>query len=300
MWPRLETEALWSLLAFLARSESMPEEKSNSRWQLISKLFSYGVLARDENETGSTDPLPPSTEQLSACEKEIGFFQKLLRTGCLDNLPSSDSIVVNLIRRGLTLQADDYISNATSRGQCCPGIGRGAKEFVALLWKASHPLYFIELHSVRPKIDSSYSVQFNDKAERETLSLENLLVPSSNVVKRCLELLPTWICRLPDKKARQRRLHRSLNTLRGALLSDTSERSKHDSAAGTKQISSFESAFGSRPDEDMISGVEHTGSFMREATAWLKIVELYSLAAQKRSNQGDSSIFSSVESVAEV
>jgi hypothetical protein len=278
----------------------MSDDRSNFRWQLLSKLYSCGVLAVDESETKRADPLPPSKAQLSACEKEIGFFTSLLCRGNLDSLPSSDSVVVNLIRRGLTLQADDYIANEKSRQHCYPETtSKSGKKFVARLWKASHPLSFMEPDSLRAKIDSSCSIRFNDTTEKETLSAENLLVPSSNILKRCLELLPTWIRRLPDKKARQNRLHRALNTLRGALLSDFSGRSKHE-PNNTNESTSFESAFGTKPQEGGTSGLDRAGGFIGEAVAWLRIVEQTSLSFRESSNAGKAPNFSSLENVREV
>eukprot|EP00980_Cylindrotheca_fusiformis_P029617 scaffold23625_cov137-Cylindrotheca_fusiformis.AAC.2 len=287
VWPRLETEAIWSLLAFLARSKSIVANgRSNSRWQLMSKLFSCGVLAQDEVEIKSTEKLPPSKAQLSACEKEIGFFATLLDRGSLDILPSSDSVLVRLIQRGLALQADEYTSILQSSEQFHSAIaGRGAKKFVGRLWVASHPLFFSEPSTIQGRIDSSFSMCSIDNGEKDSFRVQDLLVPTSGVLKRSLELLSTWVRHLPNKKVRQNRFKGALNTLRKGLLNDVHGPSKQEKCTTTKQSTAFESAFGTGGQEDEASGSERARSFKREAAAWLRIAE--QTCQRGRSNAND-------------
>lgn len=278
----MEVYTLWGLLAYLGQSKSLPADQSNARWQVLSKLFSCGVLAGEVREGTATERLPPSRPQLLACEKEIRFFTNLLSTGKLDSLPSSDSVLVNLIRRSLILQGDEYLLNPESSSNLYSMAGnpKSEKKFVTRLWKATHPLFFASSDLVQADIVSD--IKFNDAKGGETLTIKNILAPSSNVLKRCLELLSAWIRCLPDKKARQNRLLKALNVLRKTLVDEACQRSN---SGGSKQMNtsekpdSFEAAFAVTPNGSDKSQSEQMVGFSRESAAWLKLIEHLSLTA---------------------
>ena len=278
----MEVNTLWGILAYLGQAESQPDDQSNARWQVLSKLFSCGVLAEETREGAATEPLPPSRPQLLACEKEIGFFTNLLATGKLDSLPSSDSVLVNLIRRSLTLQGDAFLSSSESSSDfySMTGNPKSEKKFVTRLWKATHPYFSTASDFAQTDIVSD--IKFNDTKEGETLTIKNLLAPSSNILKRCLELLSVWIRCLPDKKARQNRLIKALNVLRKTLIDEACQRSD-GGASKEKNTSekpdSFEAAFAVAPNESNKSQSAQMVGFFRESAAWLKIIEHLSLAA---------------------
>ena len=273
--PRVEVDTIWGLLAYLGQSKSIVAEQSNARWQILSKLFSLGVLAGEVTERTTTIPLPPSRSQLLACGKEISFMNALLSRGKLDGLPSSDSVLINLIRRSLTLQGDSYLSNPASTSELYPMATnhKSEKKFVARLWKASHPLFFASSHLEEPAMISD--ILFDDK-EEQTLSAKYILAPSSNILKRCLELVSLWIKSLPDKKARCNRVIKALNGLQKALVDEATQYSTDGKSNGTEKDKpdSFEAAFSAISSAtESISKQSERMVFFREAAAWIKLVE---------------------------
>jgi hypothetical protein len=277
----MEVDALWGLLAYFSAPKSIPEERYFVRWQVISKLFSVGVLAGDPDEMNSAELPPPSEPHLSACEKEIGFLTSLLFRGILDTLPSTDSVVTNLIRRALALQGDDYLGNEESRANCYPMLhdGKSEKKLVSRLWKATHPLFFMDADLVLSDSCSVFDVIFADKGvEEERLKLQHLLMPSSKVLRRCLALLPAWIRRVPGKKVRQSRLLKALNSLSASLIEEAIKAEEQISAASglANESNSFETAFAAKSPIESGTGLERRSIFFREAAASLKIIGILS------------------------
>ena len=281
VWPRVEIETLWSIFAFLGESSSQIDAGSASCWQLLSKLFSSGVLFENDvsNDTAPMKYLPPSVEHLHTCEQEIGFFSELLSKGVLGSVPSSDSMLVNLIRRSLALEGDSYQRNKYARKKSIPTItnGKESKRLVARLWKAADPSYFLAPDRIRSKTLPSGLLSLGNAAEGEVATVKNALLPTSNMLRRCLELLHVWIKCLPQKKVRRNRFHKAVNTMRAALGSVSCTT---PSVVSPVKSNSFEAAFAIQHEKDLLDdGAEHKEIFMIEAIAWTKIIEQVALSS---------------------
>ena len=287
VWPRLEVQTLWGVLAFFGAPKSPHGAKSFVRWQVIARLFSGGVLAGDASEIGKTE-LPPSKPQLSACEKEIGYFTNLLSVGTLDSVPNTDGVITKLILRALSLQGDDYLGNEESRVHSFPKLhhGKAGKKLTSRLWRASHPLFSLGTKEVGPDAFLSIHRSTAGSNRTEGLGIQNILLPSSLLLRRCIDALLTWIQLVPAKKVRQVRLLKSLKTFRASLMEEANRSAIPNLGADTAGLStSFESAFAVKPPLESGSGWERRSIFFREAAALTRVVELLSMKSCGSSSQ---------------
>jgi hypothetical protein len=305
-WPRVEVNALWGLLAYFSASKGMADDKSFVRWHVISNLFSCGVFAGDYFDNKSKTLLPPSESQIAACEMEIGFLTKLLSKGIPDTLPPRDSVIVNLIRRSLFLQMDDYMGNEDSLGKCYPLLrdGKREKKMISRLWKATHPLFFADPNSLRSDASCSiFDIEFDTTDDGNRLNIKSLLVPCSAILQRCLELLPSWIKRVPEKKVRQNRFRKELKALEASLL-DKANFPKPSPTPGQSEEhnrgNSFEAAFAVKDSLEVGAGVKHKSIFCREAAAHLYIVECLSKKASRTNDDACGPLIFPSESVKKV
>jgi hypothetical protein len=281
VWSQEEIDALWGVLAFFSSPKSTPCDNSLVRWQVVSSLFSCGVLAADSGAVMTPKDLPPSDPQLLACEKDIGCLARILSRGSLDVLPNTESLLINLIRRSLTLQGDVYLGNEESRANCFPSFpdGKAERKLVSRLWKATHPLFYMVEGSVRSHPGSVFDVSFQCSTVADGVKMKNLLMPSSNLLRSCLRLLQAWIRRVPGKKVRQSRLIKSLKSLRESLMGQANTAESEftlERSTSLKSCDSFEAAFAPKPSKEIGHGLERRSIFFREAAAVLKIVEVLS------------------------
>jgi hypothetical protein len=252
------------LLAYLSSTtKTTPNGRSINGccWQVISKLFSCGVLAVDSTEV----ELPPCPAQLKACEAELRYFTALLNKGQLDPLPSSDSVLINLIRRSLVLQGDDFHWNPEG-SLFQQSRHKSEIKLISRLWKQSHPLYFTK--DLTFSVTTCRGISFRDDSSTGLMSIKNGLLPLSNVSKRSLELLCAWISRLPDKKVRRNRFIKALASLRTTLLSNVVPTQN----ATNNTVDSFEAAFGASSLQKDTDGSKYKAGLFQEAVAWIKIV----------------------------
>ena len=268
VWPRIETDALWRILAFIGAVHSNSAEKSLFRWQIISRLFSSGVLTADDDDIKAK--LAPSEAQLFSCQLEIGYFSALMSSGALDSLPTSDSILVKLIQRSLQLQSDSYEFDERSRASCFPSASDGmvVKKTSSMFWRISHPLCLdsenIDFYHV--SVSDFPFPHFNDESG---MNYKVLLYPSSKLLLSCLSLLVKWIKHIPLKKVRQSRLTKSLKALQDSLLKEAINPSQEPPA--DKTDISFEDAFSIKPSIEVGIGPERVSIFKQEAASYLQI-----------------------------
>jgi hypothetical protein len=214
--PRIEVETVWKLLAYFGVPRSIPSEpKSIMRWKVISKLFVTVFHAEQSNDFSS--PLPPSDGQMLTCERNIGYLADLLLIGAFDNLQATDTMVTNVIQRSLTIQSDCFL---TETGDESSSVNLELdKNILESIWKASHPIRF-GLHkgnTPRRPYAVFHSSQFLARGDGNS-GLENMVLPSSTILGRCLSLLLIWVKRVPSKKARQCRLLTAISELVKSLL----------------------------------------------------------------------------------
>jgi hypothetical protein len=281
---------MWTIFAFVGAAESIGDEKSFTRWQVVSRLFTSGVLVGVSTNEAITE-LPPSESQLLECEKEIGYLTALLSKGSLDALPGTDSVVFNLMLRSLALQSDDYDGNEESRVACFPSIRKmkTEKKRVGYLWKASYPSCFSSVDAVRIESVSLTDAMKSSVGKDDAFWIHDTVLPSSLILERCLRLLPLWVQRLPIKKVRQSRLSKSINAFIKSLLqqSTETEKSGHEVCAPTIAANSFEAMFSVGPPTESGKAHDRKGLFLKEAAAYLKIVS--SLAMSHDQTNGDAS-----------
>lgn len=217
VWPRTEVEAAWKVFLFLGAAKSRKDDNQR-RWQLASKLFSSHVLAKPVEPS---EALPPNPLQLSCFESDTRHLTQLLRNGALDNLPHSDKLVINLIKRGIRLQAEDYLGNEESWFRAFPSLGVSEKattRFVARLWKHTHSLMLIDTSAVQCQQQGVHDINLDmSRSLDKALKVDGLLLPTSNVFASCLSLLVAWSQRLPEKRVRQQRFLKQLRSLRESL-----------------------------------------------------------------------------------
>jgi hypothetical protein len=150
---------------------------------------------------------------------------------------------------------------------------------VSRLWKATHPLFYMDEGSVRSHPGSVFDISFECSTVADGVQMKNLLMPSSNLLRSCLRLLPAWIRRVPGKKVRQSRLIKSLKSLRESLMDQATTAESEftlERTASLKSCDSFEAAFATKPSTEIGHALERRSIFFREAAAVLKIVEVLS------------------------
>jgi hypothetical protein len=281
---------MWTLFAFVGAAESITDEKYFTRWQVVSKIFTSGVLVGISTNEALTE-LPPSESQLLECEKEIGYLTTLLSKGALDALPGTDSVVFNLILRSLALQSDDYDGNEESRQAYFPSIRKikTEKKRVGYLWKASCPSCFSTGDAVRIESVSLTDAMKSSVDRDDAFWIHDTVLPSSLIMEQCLRLLLSWIQRVPTKKVRRSRLSKSINTFIKSLLqqSTETEKSGEEVCAPTISANSFEAMFSVGTPTESGKAPDRKGLFLREASAYFKIVSF--LAMSHDQTNGDSS-----------
>jgi hypothetical protein len=185
---------------------------------------------------------------------------------------------------------DDYMGNEDFVGKCYPLLrdGKREKKMISRLWKATHPLFFADPNSVRSDASCSiFDIKFDTTDDGTRLNIKSLLVPCSAILKRCLELLPSWIKRVPGKKVRKNRFRKELKALEGSLL-DKANFPKPSPTPGQSEEhnmgNSFESAFAVKDSVEAGTGVKRKSIFCREAAAYLYIVDCLSQKASEASD----------------
>ena len=271
MWPRVEVETVWKILLFFGSPKSLDDPTSHARWQLISKLFSSSVFAKSKEESSS---LPPNPLQLCAFESDIDTFVHLLSKGALDALPETDTLVKNLVRMGLNLQAEDYLWNEESRFHSFPEIraDKNMTHFIARLWKSTQSLFTFDSLTAEDDRQTVYELDFRAaKSGGEALKVKNLLLPNSRLLGGCLSLLVAWARRVPQKKVRQFRFLKQLKSLRESLTALDKELTlqRFNNPAGD----AFADAFTERRPVEIGDSQERTSLFLCESSAYLRIFE---------------------------
>jgi hypothetical protein len=255
--PTIEVETVWKLLAYFGVPRSIPAEpKSIMRWQLISKLFV--TVFHTEQSNGFSSPLRPSDGQMLTCERSIGYLADLLFAGALDNLPATDTIVTNVIQRSLTIQSDSFL---TETGYESSSLNSELdKNILESIWKASHPIHFGHDKGNTPRRPCLVfnSSQFLARSDGNN-GLEDMVLPSSPILGRCLSLLVLWVQRVPSKKARQCRLLTAISELVKSLLGQA------ERLESISRGDSFQAMFSTAPSN-------RAPVFLREAASLITVV----------------------------
>ena len=258
-------------MAFTGAAPSIPPEKSIFRFQIVSKLFSTGALSLGVG--GEDSKLPPSDDQLEACEQEIGYFSSLIRKGVLDSLPKTDSMLVKLIQHSLQLQFDSFEGNDYARFSCFPGSDddKEAKKMSPLFWRMTHPLYFDVKKIVCRNVEITDFPfdRFHDKGDK---TYKMLLYPTSNIMLSCITLVANWVNHVSRKKIRQNRLSNSLKALQKDLLTEADKLSKQTVKKSNTGIT-FEEAFSVKPSMEVGIGLERVSILKREAASCIQLIE---------------------------
>jgi hypothetical protein len=271
VWPRIEVDTVWNVLLFFGSATSRNNQTNQTRWQLITKLFSSSVLAKSTEEPSN---LPPNPLQLRAFESDIHKFVRLIGKGSLDSLPGTDKLVANLIKKGIALQAEDYLGNEESRFRSFPALqtDRNTTRVVERLWKSTQSLLMREASSVEDDWQTVYDLNFQPLKQSEgSLKLKNLLLPNSRLLGGCLSLLVAWARRVPKKKVRQMRFLKQLKSLRESLA--VQEKELAEQFSSKLAADAFANAFTDGRPIEIGNEKERVSLFFCETSAYLKILE---------------------------
>ena len=250
----------------MGTAPSIPTDKSVFRLQIISKLFSSGVLTTEK--VSEEDRLPPSRDHLFACQQEIKYFSSLLRQGALDSLPKTDSMLVKLIQRSLQLQIDSFEGDHEARASCFPNSQDDvvARKTSPIFWEMSHPL-FSNSNEVNYRYTKLTDFPFDRTCDNHK-TYKMLLYPTSNVLLSCMSLVINWVNRVSSKKIRHNRLINSMKALQDELR----EKSKSTERHIKKVEVTFEDAFAMKTPLEVGIGSERASIFKLEAASYLQIV----------------------------
>ncbi len=262
---------MWGALLYFGASKSPVDQTNQARWQLITKLFSCSVLAKSPHEDSR---LPPNPKQLAVFESDIDIFARLLRRGTLDELPATDTLVINLVKRAIALQAEDYLLNEESRFCSFPSFGdeKSAAKLVSGLWKSTHGLLMQDASTIENERETVDEVNFRrSRGKKLGLRVNDLLLPLSPLLGGCLSLLLAWARRVPKKKVRRMRLLKQLKALRESLIClevDLMQRCSKDSGSDA-----FVDAFVGNRSPETGDANGRMSAFLGEAAGYLKILE---------------------------
>ena len=274
VWPRVEVEAVWSVLLYFGASKCQIDQKNQARWLLITKLFSSSVLARCQDEEDAK--LPPNPQHLAAFDFDVKILAQLLEKGTLDELPASDKLVTNLIKRAISLQAEDYLLNEESRFRAFPSFGdeRSATKFVSRLWENAQETALNDTFSTEYQLQKVHQLDFRRSQRHGTMpEMEDLLRPMSPLMASCLSLLIAWAYRVPSKKVRYIRFQKQLKGLRESLILVEKELFDRVEASVSAESDAFGDAFMEMRPAEIGDGMDRASVFLREAAANLRILE---------------------------
>lgn len=243
------------------------------RWHVLSKLMSSSVLGTETKKQLSQET-PNHIVKVARCVNELDYFGKLLSKGRLGCLPSSDSFLVNVMKRSLFLQGDGYISNEELRLIYFPEIqdSKGFKKIISRLWKTSDPTFCDGDFTVRSI--SRPQAAFDDLESDDFRRTKSLLLPNSAVLRKCLAILTAWLPRVPMKKIRLNRMKKSISTLCDDLLEKAKTLENQGSqGSASRNENQFSLAFSILNENITPSFVS---SICREAVAYIKMVDIMS------------------------
>ena len=271
MWPRVEIETAWNVLLFFGSAQHEVDQTKQARWQLVTKLFSSSVLARSSGEDLA---LPPSAALLAAFEFDLDSFGHLVRQGAMDDLPSTDTLLFNLFRKVIVVQADDYIGNEESRFRSFPTFGthRKVKQLLSRLWNTTESLMNLDPSESRERWLDVHETIFHSSSSAIFTQDNDLLLPTSKLFAACLSLVVAWSGHVPKKKVRQARFLKSLKTLRESL--PEIERDVIVQNTGVSSNSDpFATAFGESMPIEVGAASERVSVFLAEAKCYILILE---------------------------
>ena len=104
--PRVEVNAIWSILGFLAASSvQTPAPSSKHRWLLVYTILccETGVLPKVLEGHEKTKPC---SQHIARCEIELGYLHLLVSRGALMPLDGTDKIIETILKRLILLQAN--------------------------------------------------------------------------------------------------------------------------------------------------------------------------------------------------
>ncbi len=243
--PRNEIETLWRVFVYLATSKPvLPEKGSRGRWKTIHDIFSSGVL-RFSISSGV-----PSESHLQAVEMDVNTFSSILSSGALTPLPRKDSVVLDIIRKALLLQADAIWHNEELREAQLPVMKDDRN---ALKRELSSLESWSELPS--GSVSTFSAIEYTDflehllAATRHTESSTFSAGPSSVLLHTCLKLQFSWM--ESAQRESNARLHDCDREFRKLVnyFQKESKSSLSEKSGDQKSRDAFQNAF---PDDSIL------------------------------------------------
>ena len=288
--PRCEVQALWSILGFVAATDSRSVVKSSDAdacWRFASKLALNGTRACKTKAGSAEDDqhLPPSASQLDCCQTEVSFLASLLQASAATKWEKHDTIVVEIFKRAIALQADDYAVNRASNAKVLPAFENRKNEMKKMrhLWggvaAATESLSRVDSAAVYNTLDTG------DDAVAKLFG-QPAVLPASLISRQCLGLLWAWIHKIPAKKALFNRFVSTVRTLAQffadqALGAEKNEKGTEKSAeAATPDL--FALAFSDAAPAARESAQNRKSLYMKEVAAYIKIVSAVAVKQRLR------------------
>lgn len=278
--PRCEVQALWSILAFAAATDSRSVVKSSDAdacWRFASKLVLNGTRAckTKPQSAGDDHKLPPSASQLDCCQTEVSFLASILQASATTKWEKHDTTVIEIFKRAVALQADDYAFNTASNAKVLPASENQKNEIKKMrrLWGGVTMDTRTLSRADAAVLD--YTLEAGDDAVAKLFG-QPAVLPASIISRQCLGLLWAWIQKIPAKKALFNRFVSTVRTLvqffaDKALDTEKSENGTEKSAeAAAPDL--FALAFSGAVPAAGENARNRKSLYLKEVAAFIKIV----------------------------
>ncbi|KAL7550960.1 hypothetical protein ACHAWF_014162, partial [Thalassiosira exigua] len=278
--PRIEIEAIWSIMAFF--SCSAITKTSTPDFPQPQKLLNFitksecGTLAK----TGGC-PLPPSKLQVDTASREVRWICTLLSSKMLGNLPAVDDLVDQAVRRAVMLEAFDQILDPL----LAPPTARISK-VVKQLWRySSNTGSSTKLQSnLQTSIVDVDSIFANAGPITDVCSL----MPSSDLLQRCMSLVATYAEMAMTKKPKWRNFRGKLSSLLSNFEERATDQEKSANARADQRMDDFAAMFQSIEMATEVQLVNlRSNSHLREAACFLMLATVVARSQYDVPGDGD-------------
>ena len=272
--PTCEVRATWSLLAYFACAAQQRWHCSGSdRWILASQLLVRGALS---DSSSSVKPLPPSNDQLRGAVTGVEHLGFLVLSNGIGPIPPKDTLLVDILKRALRLQADDITFSEESREAMFPAVAdeRKQRKLVMALWD-SVKKHGENVEMVQMPL-SRLAKELLSRSAVEYWMSQPSLFPSSDLLRCCIGLILAWAGKIyVHKPARGRRFELAMRALVKCLVEDSQSAACETSRGPVEKSSSldpFQTAFSEKikpPNAGLPDPRRQL--FLHESAAYLKL-----------------------------
>lgn len=189
--PRVEVNAIWCILGFLAASDARTSAPtSKNRWQLVYTILccETGVLPKALDDFSRSSPSP---NHLARLEIELGYLTLLVGRGAMMPLEGTDKIIGTLLKRLILLQSKSVLKDM-------------------YLYRL-HDVSFSKEQVLAQWEDSSFNLKSADALPNSAVGNKNFLLPG--LLQNGVDLLASWIRQVRKKPVLLTQLASSISKL---------------------------------------------------------------------------------------